>query len=138
MPLREQTEERLAGDLCHGVPHRHVQRSHRHRTLAVPTRLFVGHHRSPDAVRVEVLATCVEQRFWFGLTEPRREALADQSSLAVAPVRIESVADDALAIALDIGHDRDQARRHLRKIDIRVADRRRDGFGDFTHVDDAD
>ena len=93
--LGEQAEQRLAGDLCHRVPDRHVDRADRDRALAVPARLLVRHQRGPDAVRVEIVAGIVEQRLRLGLHQPRREALADQPALPVAAVRVEAVADDA-------------------------------------------
>ena len=42
------------------------------RALAVAARLFVGHHRGPDAVRIEIVAGVVEQR--FGSASSRRGA----------------------------------------------------------------
>ena len=74
----------------------------------------------------------------IGFEQPRSETLADQAALPVASVGVESVADDAVPIANDIGHERDQARGHLGKVDIGVAYRRSDGLGDFADVDDAD
>jgi len=77
LTLGEQSEQGLAGDLCHRVPDRHVDGADRNRALAVPTRLLVLHQRGPDAVGVEIVACIVEQRFRIGFLEARREALAD-------------------------------------------------------------
>ncbi len=54
--LGEQTEQRLAGDLRHRIPHRHVDGADRDRALAMAARLLVGHHRGPDLVRIEIVA----------------------------------------------------------------------------------
>ena len=45
-------------------------------------------------------------------------------ALRVTAVGIETVADDAPAVALDVGDDGDHARRHLAEIDVGVADLR--------------
>jgi hypothetical protein len=66
-----------------------------------------------------------------------REALADQPALPVAAVRVEAVTDHGAAVALHVGHDRDQRQRHFRKIDIGVGDRRGDRRGHLADVDDA-
>src|SRR5581483_11368736 len=135
--LGEQAEQRLARDLRHRVPHRHVDGADRDRALAVTARLLVRHHRGPYLVGIEIVAGIVEQRFRLGLHQARREALADQPALPVAAVGIEAVADHALAVALGVGDDGYQAGRHLGEIDIGVAYRRRDRLGDFADVDDA-
>ena len=137
VPLGQQPEQRLAGDLRHRVPHRHVDRADRHRAVAMPARLLVGHHAGPDAIRIEILPGRIQQRSRIGLQDARGEAFADQAALAVATIGIEPVADHAPPVALHIGHHRDQARCHLGEIDIRVADRRTDRLGDLTHVGDA-
>ena len=137
LALGQQAEQRLARDLGDRVPDRHVDRADRHRALAVAARLLVGHHRGPDLVRIEVVAGVVEQALRVGLQDAVAEALADQAALAVAAVRVEAVADDAPAVAHDIGDDGDEARGHLREIDVGVADRRGDRLGDLANVDDA-
>src|SRR6267143_5239024 len=101
-------------------------------------RLLVRHQRRPDFVGIEIVAAVIEQFLRIGLDETRREALADQAALPVAAIRIETIADHRLAVAHGIGDDGDEARRHLREIDIGVADGRRDRFGDFADVDDTD
>src|SRR4051794_4633685 len=138
MALGEQAEQRLARDLRYRIPHRHVDGADRDGALAVATRLLVGHHRAPDLVRVEIVAGSVQQRFRIGLQDARGKALADQAALAVAAVGVKAVADDALAVAHDVGDDGNEARRHLGEIDIGVADRRRDRLRDLADVDDAD
>ena len=137
VPLGEQAEQRLAGDLRHRVPHRHVDGADRDRALAVPARLLVLHQRRPDAVGIEIVARVVEQRFRLGLEQPRREPLADQPALAVAAVRVEAVADDRLAVALDVGDQRHMRQRHLREVDVRIGDRRGDRHRLLADVDDA-
>ncbi len=136
--LGQQAKQRLAGDLGHRIPHRHVDGADRHRALAVTARLLVRHQRRPDLVRIEIGAGRIEQRFRIGFLQPRRKTLADQSALPVAAIGIEAVADHALAVAHHIGDDGDEAGRHLGEIDIGVADRRRDRFCDFADVSDAD
>jgi hypothetical protein len=88
-------------------------------------------------MRIEIGACVVEQARRLGFKNPIAKTLADQPALAIAAVGIETVADHAAAIAHHIRHHRDQARRHFRKIDIGVADRRSDRLGDFGDVDDA-
>ena len=138
MTLGQQAEQRLAGDLRHRVPHRHVDGADRDRALAMAARLFVRHQRRPDLVRIEIVAGLIEQGLRIGLGQPRRKALADQPALPVAAVGIEAVADHRPAVAHRVGDDGDQARRHLGEIDIGVADRRGDRLCDFADVDDAD
>ena len=66
------------------------------------------------------------------------EPLADQATLAVAAVRIETVSDDPTAVAHDIGDDGHQTRRHLERNRYRrCGSVKRDRLGDLTHVDDA-
>ena len=118
--------ERQALDLGDRVPYRHVDRSDRHRALAVAPGLLVVHHRRPHLVRADH-AVFIEQAVRRGLQHARDEALAHQRALAVAAVRVEAIADHRLAVADHIGDHRDQAQRHLRKIDVGVADVGLDG-----------
>ena len=97
MALGEQSEQRLACDLGHRIPHRHVDGADRDRALAVTAGLFVRHQGRPDLVRIEIVAGLVEQRRGIGLLQPRREAFADQPALPVATVGIEAVTDHPLA-----------------------------------------
>ena len=78
VPLGQQPEQRLARNLRHRVPHRHVDGADRHGALAMPAGLLVAHQRGPDAVGIEVVAGIVQQRLRLGLQEARSEALADQ------------------------------------------------------------
>ena len=89
-------------------------------------------------VRIEVVAGR-RRAATAGSASSRRgaKALADQPALAVAAVGVEAVADDALAVALDVGDDGDEARRHLGEVDIGVADRRSDRLGDFGDIENA-
>src|SRR5262249_61454181 len=66
-----------------------------------------------------------------------REALADEPALAVAAVRVEAVADHGLAVALDVGDQRDVRQRHLGEVDVRIGDRRGDRHRLLADVDDA-
>ena len=83
-------------------------------------RLFVGEHRGPDLVRIEVVARCIDQRIRIGLEHARNETFAHQLALAIASVRIESIANHRLAIADHVRDHGDQAQRHLAEIDVRV------------------
>ena len=121
VPLSEQAKKRLAGDLRHRVPDRHVKRADSNRSLTVAARLFVVHHRGPDAVRVKVGAGIIQQTLRFSLQNARRKAFANKSALAVAPVRVKAVADHAFAISKRIGYHRHQAGRHFGKVDVGVA-----------------
>ena len=138
VPLGKQSEQRPPRDLRHRVPHGHVDGADRDRALAVSAGLLVLEHRGPHLVRIEILPGVVLQRFRFRLQDARPDALANQRTLTIATVGIEPVADDRLAIAHHVGHDRDEAQRHLGEIDVCVSDRRRDGLGHFSYVDDAD
>ena len=59
MALGQQTKQRLARDLRHRVPHRHVDGADRDRALAMAARLFVCHQGRPDLVRIEIVAGLV-------------------------------------------------------------------------------
>jgi hypothetical protein len=87
-------------------------------------------------MRIEICPGIIEQAVGLGFEDTVSKALADQSALAVAAVRIETVADHASAVAYRVGNDSYEARRHLRKIDIGVADRRRDWFRHLTYFHD--
>ena len=50
----------------------------------------------------------VEEALGRRLEDTRREALADQATLAVAAVRVEPVADDPAAVAHHVGDDGDE------------------------------
>src|SRR6185369_10218394 len=101
MPLGEQPEEGLAGDLRDGVPHGHVDRADGNGALAVAAGLLVAHERGPYAIGIEVHPGVVEQRVRISGEESRREPLANETTLPVAPIRVESVADDAPSVAHD-------------------------------------
>ena len=101
-------------------------------------RLLIRHQRRPDLIRIEIIAALIEQALRIGFHQARRETLPDQSALPVTTVRVETVTDHGLAVANDIGDDRNEARRHFGEIDIGVADRRGDWFCNFADVDDAD
>ena len=101
-------------------------------------RFLVRHQRRPDLVRIEIVAVLVKQRLRIGFHQPRRETLADQSALPVAAIGIEAVSDHALAVAHDIGDDGNEARRHLREIDIGVANGRGDRLCNLSDIDNAD
>jgi hypothetical protein len=136
MALGQHLEERLVLDLGRGVPHRHVDRAHGDRAFVVAAGLFVAHQRGPDRVRVAVVALAVEQAGGRGFEHARNEALAHQRALAVAAVGVEAVADDGLVVAHDVGDDGHQAQRHLREVDVGVADVRLDGARRFADVED--
>jgi hypothetical protein len=95
----EQLEQRLAFDLGDGVPDRHVDRADRHRALAVAAGFSLVNIVLPDPVRIEVRSALVDERLRRGLEHARDEPLAHQRALAVAAVRVEAVAHDALAVA---------------------------------------
>ena len=124
--LRQQPPQRLAGDLGHRVPHRHVERAGGVRAVAVAARLLVGHEGLPDGERDRGCRRCVEQRLRVGRHDARDEALAQDAALGVAPVGGEAVADHRLALAHHVGLDRDQADGHGRERDVGVADLRGD------------
>src|SRR5206468_7202232 len=96
--LGEQPEQRLACDLGGRVPHRHVERADRDRTLAVPARLLVGHHRGPDLVRIEIVATLVDKTLGLRFENAIAEAFADKPALPVAAVRVEAVTNHAASV----------------------------------------
>jgi hypothetical protein len=88
-------------------------------------------------MRIEIGAFVVEQALRIGLDDTIAEAFPDQAALTIAAVRIEAVANDATPVAHDIRHDSDEARRHLRKVDVGVPDRRGDRLGDFNDIDNS-
>ena len=97
--------------------------------------LLVGHHRRPHPVRIEH-AALVDERAGRGFEHARDEPLAHQRALAVAAVRVEAVADHGPAVAVDVGDDGDEAQRHLREVDVGVADARADRPRDLADLDD--
>jgi hypothetical protein len=99
---------------------------------------FIHHHRGPGAKRIDIAATFVEKTLRVCFQQPRRETLANQSTLAVTAVGVESVADHRAAVDFDVGNHSDQAGSHFAEIDIGVADRRGDRFGDFANINDTD
>ncbi len=111
--LGKQAEEGLAGDFCHRIPYRHVDRAHRHRALAMAAGLFIGHHRCPDPVRAEIVIGLIDQTCGVCRQNAIAEALADEPALTIAAIGVEAVANDALAAAHHIGDDGNQARRHF-------------------------
>ena len=85
--------------------------------------------RQPDGV--------VEQGGGFGLTQARGKALADEPTLAVAAIRVESVAYDRLAVADHVGDHGYHRAGHFRKIDVGVGNRRGDRHGFFSDLGDS-
>ncbi len=134
--IRQQPEERLALDLGNGIPHRHVDRANRDRTLAVAAGLFILHHRRPDPVRIEIGAGIIHEAFRRRFQNTIPEAFADKAALAITAIGVEAVANHAPPVSHDIGDDGHQARRHLAEVDIGVADRRRDRLRHFADIDD--
>ena len=130
----QQFKQRLSCDLGNGIPHRHVDRSDGDRAFAMSARLLVGHHASPNFRGVEIFAARIDEAGRFGFEYPRPKPFTNQAALAISSVGIESVSHHRLAVADYVGYDRDQAQRHLREIDIRVADRRSDRLGDLAHI----
>ena len=128
--------QRHALGLGHGIPQRHVEHAHRHRALAVAARLLVGHHGGPALGGIEQ-AFAVEQRVGLGLLEARDEPFAQKSLLGIAAVGVEAVADHRLALDLEVGLDRHDARRHLAEVDIGVGDVGADRRDDVADGDDA-
>ena len=120
--IGQQLEQRLARYLCRGIPHGHVDGAHGHRALAVAAGLLVDHHAGPDLVRVQVLTGVIQQAGGLGLQHARDEAVTHQRALAVAAIGVEAIADHGLAVADHVGDHSDEAERHLREVDVGVAD----------------
>ena len=134
--IGKQAIQRLAFDLRHRVPHRHVDGADRYRTLAMPAGFFVGHQGFPDGERIEVIVLMIDQSFRVGFGDPRQKAIAHQRALTVATVGVEAVTDDRFAVANHVRNDRDDRAGHLRKVDVGIGDRGSDGDGFFTDIDD--
>ena len=47
--IRKQAPQRHAFKLGRCIPKRHIQNTNRDRTIAMPARLFIAHHRTPGA-----------------------------------------------------------------------------------------
>jgi hypothetical protein len=101
------------------------------------TRLLVRHQRLPYGERIEVLVFLVDQRRSVRLEDTREEAISHQRALPVASVGVESIADDRLTVANDVGDDGDDRTGHLRKIDVGIGDRRGDRDRLLANVDNA-
>jgi len=66
----EQTEQRLARDLRHRIPHRHVDGADRERAFAMAAGLLVTTSGvAQTIVRIEIGAVSIEQCFGIGLLE---------------------------------------------------------------------
>ncbi|MCY1530420.1 hypothetical protein D9M68_656050 [compost metagenome] len=102
----------------------------------MPTGLLVGEHGVPDLVRIEVVAAVVDQGRRVGFHHARDEALAHQLALAIAAVRVETVAHHRLAVADHVGDHGHEAQRHLAKVDVGIADGGTDGDGLLTDFND--
>ena len=122
--IGQQTIQRLALNLRHRIPHGHVHRADSHRALTMPARFFIGEHRGPNAMRVQVIARVIHQRLRISFHDARHKALRQQPHLRITAIGVKAKAHHRLAIADDIRHHRDDTRRHLGKINVRVADGR--------------
>jgi hypothetical protein len=85
---------------------------------------------------IEVGAGGVDQAVRVGLQHARDEPFAHQFTLAVAAVRVETVADDGLAVANDVGDHGHEAQGHFAEVDVGVADWRANRYGFFADLDD--
>ena len=113
--------QRLFFNLGHRIPNRHIDRTDRNRALTMATGLLIAHHGFPDLVGAKD-ASSVKQCVRFCLQRAWNEPLTHQCTLTIAPIRIEAITNNRLAVADDVGHDGDQTQRHLGKIDVRVTD----------------
>ena len=130
------TVQRLTGDLRDRVPDRHLDRADRDRALAVAAGLFPLHHDGEDLPGIEIGLRLVEQRVRIGSQKPRDEARAHRGSAGIAPGRVEGEADNPSPLAHDIRQNRHDRRRHLGKIEARIADVRFQWDRAFADVDD--
>jgi hypothetical protein len=130
----EQAEQRFAGNFRDRIPHRHIDGADGDGAFAMAARLLVAHHRLPDPIGVQIVAGIVQQGPRFRLQHARREALANEASLSIAAVGVESIADYGSSLAYNVGDHGNQRAGHLRKVDISVGDGRSDGRGDFTQI----
>ena len=119
--LGEHAMQRLALDLGDRVPHRDLDGADADRALAVPAGLLVPHHHGEDFLRIEIVAGLVEQRFRIGLQDARDESRAHLRAAGIAAGGVEGEARDRLAVADDVGDDRDHRCRHLGEIETGIA-----------------
>ncbi|MNV78192.1 hypothetical protein D3C71_1716700 [compost metagenome] len=82
----KQLEQRLALDLRHRIPHRHVDRAYRHRALPMAARLFVLEHGVPDLVGIEIAARGIDKRIRLGPHDAGDEPFAHELALAIATI----------------------------------------------------
>ncbi|MNL23151.1 hypothetical protein D3C87_1445200 [compost metagenome] len=127
--VSQQLEQRLALDLGHGIPDRHVDRADGDRPLAVAAGLLVLEHGVPHLVRVQVVSGAVDERFRVCFHDAGDEPLAHQGALSIATVGIEAITHHRLPVADHVGDHGDQAEGHLAEVDVGVADGRADWEG---------
>src|SRR5215469_6424062 len=103
----------------------------------MPSGFFVAHDDGPNAMRIEVFACLVEQRLDSGSPETRKEAVAQEPARRVPTIRMEAISYNGLAVPHGVGYQRQDAHRHLAKVDVGVANVRLDRDDRLTDIDDA-
>jgi hypothetical protein len=103
----------------------------------VPPRFFVLHHAGEKLFRREIVAGFVEQRFGIGFKDARDEAPPHLRAAGVTAGRIESEAANRLAVAFDVGEDRDHRGCHLGEIKARIGERGIERDRGLADIDDA-
>src|SRR5262249_9522688 len=134
--LGQHTVERFRGNLCDGIPDGNLDRADRDRALAVTAGFFPLHHDGENFARTEILLCLVKERSRIGTEDTGDEARAHRRTAGIAAGRVEGETDDWLAVAHDIGDDRDDRGRHLGKIEARIPDVRLERDRAFADVYD--
>ena len=127
----------FAAGIAQGLPEARVWAFMGDGAFAMPARLFVTQHRGAEARGVEIVAGRVLLLLRCQLEDARRQAGEDDLALRVAPVRIETVADDRSAAPHHIGDDGHRAHRHLAEIDDGIAHRGAHGDALVANLGDA-
>ena len=97
---------------------------------------LIAHENVPNASRIEIVASIVEQRSGVRGLQTRDKAIAQESAWRIAAVRIKTETDDRLAVANHIGDQREDTDGHLAEIDEGVANLRFDRYDGLADVDD--
>ena len=80
---------------------------------------------------------CIDQRFGSGREYARLKSFTDEATLAVAAVRIKSIANHRFPVTDDVGDHCYYRAGHLRKVDVGVGDGRGEWDGFFADFCDS-
>ena len=123
--IRKQAPQRHAFQLGRCIPKRHVQDANRDRTIPMPARLFIAHHRTPSAGRAQPAFATRQFSLGRGF-QAGDEAFREQTWLRITAIGIKAIARRFSARTI-FHRDGNNTRRHFGKIYIGIGDGAADG-----------